>query len=68
MIAIKRTPVKNIKPGDLIVSTDQFKELLVVLSIKLLDINSSIAMVTFLDSNNKISQNGGWVVLYKVTV
>lgn len=63
----QRTLVRHIKPGDLVVSSDQDRELLVVLCIRLLDKNNSVANITFLNSNNKIIQSSGWIVMYKVT-
>jgi hypothetical protein len=63
----QRTYVKYIKNGDLVVSSDTTKELLIVLSIKLLDSNNTVAKVTFLNSRNKILQSSGWIALHKIT-
>ena len=63
----QRTLVKDIKPGDLVVNSDQDRELLVVLCIRLLDKNNSVANITFLNSKNKVIQSSGWIMLYKVT-
>jgi ribosome-binding protein aMBF1 (putative translation factor) len=63
---IKRTLVKDIKPGDLVLNSSDRRELSVVLNIKLLDRNNSVATITFLNSKNNLIQSSGWIILYKI--
>ena len=73
--SLQRTLVRYIKPGDLVktyqddvkIYQDDYAGFLIVLCIKLLDRDTSVANITFLNSKNKVIQSSGWIMLYKVT-